>query len=298
MEKIKFPAMMLYPQDFLSDMNVQSMSLEQLGAYTKLLFVCWIQGELPNDDQELSDILGVKIKYFEKHLKKKLEKVFVVDEKDNSKIYNPRIKKDQNILLSKSENRSQRASENASKRWGKKKDDASRIPSALNKNANAMQTGVEKNADAMRNDAISVSVSISDSIALVEKKNTKKEKDQIEIDFDEMWKIYPKQAQEKRALKNYKSRRSKGFTKEQLFTSVKTYVESCKMKETESDYMKLCSNFFSSDNFFKDFLEGGYEFENLKNSVQNRKVEARTINEDIAEWSRMIDDGEVVIKPI
>ena len=43
------PSFQFYPQDFLSDLNVQSMTDDEVGAYIKLLCHCWIEDGLPAD---------------------------------------------------------------------------------------------------------------------------------------------------------------------------------------------------------------------------------------------------------
>jgi len=40
------PSFQYYPQDFLSDLHVQSMTDEQVGKYSKLLCYCWIEDGL------------------------------------------------------------------------------------------------------------------------------------------------------------------------------------------------------------------------------------------------------------
>ena len=41
------PSFQFYPQDFLADLNVQSMTNEECGRYIKLLCHCWIEDGLP-----------------------------------------------------------------------------------------------------------------------------------------------------------------------------------------------------------------------------------------------------------
>jgi uncharacterized protein YdaU (DUF1376 family) len=53
------PAFQFYPGDFLADLNVMCMTLEELGAYWKLVSVCWIEGSLPAEMPRLARILGV-----------------------------------------------------------------------------------------------------------------------------------------------------------------------------------------------------------------------------------------------
>ena len=52
------PAFQFYPKDFLSDPNVMMMTNAQVGAYIKLLCVCWQQDTLPNDDETLAILVG------------------------------------------------------------------------------------------------------------------------------------------------------------------------------------------------------------------------------------------------
>jgi uncharacterized protein YdaU (DUF1376 family) len=41
------PSFQFYPQDFLADINVQDMTMKELGIYIKLLCHCWIEDGLP-----------------------------------------------------------------------------------------------------------------------------------------------------------------------------------------------------------------------------------------------------------
>jgi uncharacterized protein YdaU (DUF1376 family) len=41
------PSFQFYPQDFLSDINVQSMTMTERGIYITLLCHCWIEDGLP-----------------------------------------------------------------------------------------------------------------------------------------------------------------------------------------------------------------------------------------------------------
>jgi len=56
------PSFQFYPQDFLSDLNVQSMTDEEIGLYCQLLCYCWIEDGLPiKGGSPLVDL------WFEKH---------------------------------------------------------------------------------------------------------------------------------------------------------------------------------------------------------------------------------------
>jgi len=55
----KAPAFQFYPKDFLSDVNVAMMSMEELGCYIKLLCVCWINQAVPAEPDRLATICGM-----------------------------------------------------------------------------------------------------------------------------------------------------------------------------------------------------------------------------------------------
>ena len=60
------PAFQFYPKDFLSDQHVISMTLAELGAYTKLLCICWIEKSLPNNEIELAKLCRLPPTKFQK----------------------------------------------------------------------------------------------------------------------------------------------------------------------------------------------------------------------------------------
>ena len=49
----KAPAFQFYASDFLSDLNVQMMTMAQRGIYITLLAMEWIEGSLPSNIQSL-----------------------------------------------------------------------------------------------------------------------------------------------------------------------------------------------------------------------------------------------------
>lgn len=54
MPKESSPAYQRYPKDYLSDKNVQVMTLEEEGCYNRLMDYCWLEGSLPNNPEELA----------------------------------------------------------------------------------------------------------------------------------------------------------------------------------------------------------------------------------------------------
>lgn len=57
----KDPAMPFYVNDYLASPRVMCMTLEQQGAYVRLLCLCWASGDasLPDDDKQLASLSGM-----------------------------------------------------------------------------------------------------------------------------------------------------------------------------------------------------------------------------------------------
>jgi uncharacterized protein YdaU (DUF1376 family) len=55
---MKSPAFQFYPADYLSSQRVQMMTLEEEGAYIRLLCYCWLHGTIPADLDMIARIIG------------------------------------------------------------------------------------------------------------------------------------------------------------------------------------------------------------------------------------------------
>lgn len=62
----KSPAFQFYPGDFLSDPNQMLMELDEVGAYIRLICVCWDKGNLPNDLRKLAKLAGTTLREMER----------------------------------------------------------------------------------------------------------------------------------------------------------------------------------------------------------------------------------------
>lgn len=51
--KAHSPAFPLYPKDWLSDQNVLDMSDAEQGLYFRMICLCWLDGSVPSDPEEL-----------------------------------------------------------------------------------------------------------------------------------------------------------------------------------------------------------------------------------------------------
>lgn len=54
----KAPAFQFYPQDYLSSARVAEMTLEEEGAYIRLLCYCWTTGSIPADPERCARLVG------------------------------------------------------------------------------------------------------------------------------------------------------------------------------------------------------------------------------------------------
>lgn len=52
------PAFQFYPAEYLADENVQVMTLEEEGAYTRAMAYCWREGSIPADPEILARLIG------------------------------------------------------------------------------------------------------------------------------------------------------------------------------------------------------------------------------------------------
>ncbi|MET0462922.1 MAG: hypothetical protein ABW007_07200 [Chitinophagaceae bacterium] len=78
MAKNRPPAFQYYPRDTLMNPLVAVMSLEEFGAYWKLVSYVWLEGSLPSDEKQLAKLLRVTPKKFGK-LWLAMEKLFKIE---------------------------------------------------------------------------------------------------------------------------------------------------------------------------------------------------------------------------
>jgi uncharacterized protein YdaU (DUF1376 family) len=87
----KAPAFQFYPSEFLADENVVVMSLEECGAYIKLMCYCWREGSIPNDPIKLAKMVGAPDKGGDATLWSAVTLCFDVDPNDTSRLFHPRL---------------------------------------------------------------------------------------------------------------------------------------------------------------------------------------------------------------
>jgi len=83
----KRPAFQWYPKDYLTDENVIPMTLEEEGAYRRLIDHCWLHGSIPDD----MDRLGAMCKTSGEHLAELWPAIEPCFRKKGQRWYHPRL---------------------------------------------------------------------------------------------------------------------------------------------------------------------------------------------------------------
>ena len=108
------PAFQFYPKDFLSDINVSSMSLQERGAYITLLCFCWTNnGALPTDVARLATVCGTQPTVFAK-VWPAVRECFT--EQDGRYIH-PRLEREREKQATYRERQSDKGARGAKARW-------------------------------------------------------------------------------------------------------------------------------------------------------------------------------------
>jgi uncharacterized protein YdaU (DUF1376 family) len=85
------PAFQFYPADYLADANVQMMTLEEEGAYIRLLSYCWRESTIPADNASLSRLC----KGASDEVLNTVKQMFVVVPKDVHRMHHLRLEEEQ-----------------------------------------------------------------------------------------------------------------------------------------------------------------------------------------------------------
>lgn len=75
------------------------------------------------------------------------------------------------------------------------------------------------------------------------------------VEFEELWKLYPRKVEKKSGYKCYCNRLKNGNTHDDLLKAVKNYAAECNKNKTEEKFIKHMSTFFSANEPFKDYIE-------------------------------------------
>lgn len=76
---------------------------------------------------------------------------------------------------------------------------------------------------------------------------------QIESEFEDIWKLYPRKIGKSKAKEKYIQARKSGTTKEQIENGVKSYVKYIETNDVEEEYIKHGSTFFNQQSWLDEY---------------------------------------------
>ena len=118
MAKEKRPYMPFYGREFYQDENVMLMTLEQEGAFKRLLWNCWQEGSIPSDLAKLAAICkNTPLKIFEKRIWPALKVCFTPTE--DGRLINNKIERVRQESQKYRDGQSERGRLGAEKRWNR-----------------------------------------------------------------------------------------------------------------------------------------------------------------------------------
>jgi uncharacterized protein YdaU (DUF1376 family) len=196
----KAPAYLWYPKDYLADANTVLMTLEQEGAYRRLLDYCWLEGSIPDDIEELARLCkGVSAD--------KMSRIWKVVSpcfrKRGKKWVHPRLD---------AERKKQKANREAKSRAGKLGAKA-RHSKTYNGTANSLPQA-------------NPSLTITTTTTATEKEEKQPKKTTYSSEFQKTWSVHPK-GPKKQAFAEYKRAiKNRLITHDELMGALSLYVAS------------------------------------------------------------------------
>jgi uncharacterized protein YdaU (DUF1376 family) len=111
------PAFQFYPSDFLSDAKTMVMTAEEIGAYILLISICWREGELSNDLDELAALARMTPDAFKASWEKRICRCF--RQTDSGAWVHPRLERERKTQEDFKEERKRSGRRGAERRWSK-----------------------------------------------------------------------------------------------------------------------------------------------------------------------------------
>ncbi len=172
----KPPAFQFYPQDYLASSRVAEMTLEEEGAYIRLLCYCWSIGSIPSDPERCAKLAG---KGCTIETATNVQRAFNERSTDGQRLLHDRLEKERENQKRRREFASKAGKKSAEKR------SANAINSDCETTKNDRSTTVQRKSNS--------SSSSSDEDVLKKPKRKRASVTVVEDQsFDEFWSIYPR----------------------------------------------------------------------------------------------------------
>ena len=105
-----------------------------------------------------------------------------------------------------------------------------------------------------------------------EKSIKKKEEENLEQEFEEVWKVYPRKEDKKKAFSAYKTARKKASFDE-IKKGVETYSNHRKARNTDKWYIKLGATYFNGECWANNYEQSEQQEELIKGKYTKAQVE-------------------------
>ena len=91
--KTTSPAFQFYPKDYLTSEHVARMSLDEQGAYVRLLCHAWLEGSIPSNKKDIARMLGVSAQKLTA-MWPSISRCFGPDPEDPNRLLSPRLQRE------------------------------------------------------------------------------------------------------------------------------------------------------------------------------------------------------------
>lgn len=132
--------------------------------------------------------------------------------------------------------------------------------------------------------SISNSNSNSNSHSNSTSNNKDKKDSEIEQEFEEVWKLYPRKEDKKKAFSAYKTARKKASFDE-IKKGVETYSNHIKASNTDKRYIKLGATYFNGECWANNYEQVAPTEETEEQKTQRELLELRKARPDLANYS-------------
>jgi uncharacterized protein YdaU (DUF1376 family) len=211
--KEKSPAFQFYPQDYIASAKVAEMSLEEEGAYIRLICYCWTAGSIPADPERCARLVG---KGCSVSVATAVQRAFNESPTDPQRLVHERVEKEREKQLLHRQNASKAGQKSAALRL--QKHVTAGVSASESTTSNGRSTGVQRKVNS--------SSSSSDEDVL------KNDVSCSAVQFEDFWKVYPRKLNKQGALKAW-SRATKKTDPQIVVDGAKVYADLCVGKEPE-----------------------------------------------------------------
>ena len=198
-DKVKAPAYLWYPKDYLADANTVLMTLEEEGAYRRLLDYCWLEGSIPGDMRAMGRLCKGLNADEMSEVWKAIEPCF---RKRGNRWVHPRLEIEKKKQRANREAKSKAGKLGSEARWGK------------GKNGTAIDVPMAKNA-----------FTIASTVTTTKKTNTSVKKMEYSDEFTEVWKCHAKGPKRKAFDEYKKAIKNQLVSHKEMVTALQAYVQ-------------------------------------------------------------------------